>query len=69
MSRDMPTADGRPITVALVDDYDVVVMGVANMLDRYRDRVVVAELDSTMPVRRHRRHRLVRLVRPTGIRP
>ncbi|OBG74798.1 MULTISPECIES: response regulator transcription factor [unclassified Mycobacterium] len=44
----MPPA--RPITVALVDDYDVVVMGVANMLDRYRDRVVVAELDSSMPV-------------------
>ena len=40
----------RPITVALVDDYDVVVMGVANMLDEYRDRIVVAELDSTMPV-------------------
>src|SRR6202012_664253 len=39
-----------PITVALVDDYDVVVMGVANMLDRYRDRMVIAELDSTMPV-------------------
>src|SRR3984885_9430089 len=40
-----------PITVALVDDYDVVVMGVAKMLDRYRDRVVIAELDSTMPVK------------------
>lgn len=39
-----------PITVALVDDYDVVVKGVANMLDPYRDRVVIAELDSTMPV-------------------
>jgi DNA-binding NarL/FixJ family response regulator len=39
-----------PITVALVDDYDVVVKGVANMLDPYRDRIVVAELDSTMPV-------------------
>jgi len=36
--------------VALVDDYDVVVIGVANMLERYRDRVVIAELDSTMPV-------------------
>ncbi len=34
------------ITVALVDDYDVVVMGVAKMFDRYRDRVVVAELDA-----------------------
>ncbi len=39
-----------PITVALVDDYDVVVKGVANMLDAYRDRILIAELDSTMPV-------------------
>lgn len=46
----MPQPAARPITVALVDDYDVVVMGVANMLDRYRDRVVVAELDSSVPV-------------------
>jgi DNA-binding NarL/FixJ family response regulator len=46
----MPSPVSSPITVALVDDYDVVVMGVANMLDRYRDRVVIAELDSTMPV-------------------
>lgn len=47
----MPTPTSRaPITVALVDDYDVVVKGVANMLDPYRDRVVIAELDSTMPV-------------------
>ena len=46
----MSSAPRRPITVALVDDYDVVVMGVANMFDRYRDRLVVAELDSTMPV-------------------
>jgi DNA-binding NarL/FixJ family response regulator len=37
-----------PITVALVDDYDVVLMGVANMFDRYRDRVVVAEIDANM---------------------
>jgi DNA-binding NarL/FixJ family response regulator len=35
-----------PITVALVDDYDVVVMGVANILERYRDRIVIAELDT-----------------------
>jgi len=26
----------RPITVALVDDYDVVLLGIARMLDRYR---------------------------------
>jgi len=42
---------GRPITVALVDDYDVVVMGVAKILDDYRDRVVVAEIDTNEPVR------------------
>ena len=27
-----------PISVAIVDDYDVVVMGLANMFDQYRDR-------------------------------
>jgi DNA-binding NarL/FixJ family response regulator len=39
-----------PITVALVNDYDIVLMGVANMFERYRDRVVVAELDSNEAV-------------------
>jgi DNA-binding NarL/FixJ family response regulator len=39
-----------PVTVALVDDYDVVVLGVAHMLERYRDRVVIAELDSNEAV-------------------
>jgi DNA-binding NarL/FixJ family response regulator len=46
----MSQSSPAPITVALVDDYDVVVKGVANMLDPYRDRVVIAELDSTMAV-------------------
>ncbi|PRC59971.1 helix-turn-helix transcriptional regulator, partial [Mycobacterium sp. ITM-2017-0098] len=44
----MPSQSDAPITVALVDDYDVVLMGVANMFDRYRDRVVVAEIDANM---------------------
>ena len=35
-----------PITVAIVDDYDVVVMGLANMVDQYSDRVIIAELDT-----------------------
>jgi DNA-binding NarL/FixJ family response regulator len=39
-----------PLTVALVDDYDVVVMGVARMLDPYADRVVIAELDTNEPL-------------------
>jgi DNA-binding NarL/FixJ family response regulator len=46
----MPSLPRAPITVALVDDYDIVVKGVANMLEPYRDRLVVAELDSSMPV-------------------
>lgn len=36
--------------VALVNDYDVVLTGVAHMLDRYRDRVVIAEIDANRPV-------------------
>jgi DNA-binding NarL/FixJ family response regulator len=49
----MPSAatSTRPITVALVDDYDVVVMGVAKILDQYRDEVVVAELDTNQDVK------------------
>lgn len=47
----MSSASGkRPITIALVDDYDVVLIGVANMFDRYRDRIVVAEIDSNKGV-------------------
>ena len=46
----MASRANGPITVALVDDYDVVLMGVAKMFDRYRDRIVVAELDSNEPV-------------------
>ena len=36
----------RPLTVALVDDYDVVLVGLAHMFDSYRDRIVVSEIDS-----------------------
>ena len=35
-----------PIAVALVNDYDVVLEGVARMLDRYRDRVLIYEIDA-----------------------
>jgi DNA-binding NarL/FixJ family response regulator len=40
-----------PIRIAVVDDYDLVVQGVANMLDRYRDRVLIAELDMERPLK------------------
>ena len=43
-------APSSPFTVALIDDYDVVLLGVAQMLYPYRDRVVVAEIDSNRPL-------------------
>lgn len=39
-----------PITVALIDDYDVVVAGVAAMLAPYRDQVSVVEMDTNRPL-------------------
>jgi DNA-binding NarL/FixJ family response regulator len=36
----------RPVTVALVDDYDVVLIGLAHLFDDHRDRIVVAEIDA-----------------------
>jgi DNA-binding NarL/FixJ family response regulator len=41
-----------PISVVVVDDYDVVVLGVARMLEQYPDRVVVAELSTDQVVDR-----------------
>lgn len=43
----MPSSSSsRPILVALVDDYEVVLMGLAHMFDEYRDRVLVAEINA-----------------------
>ena len=44
------SATTSPILVALVNDYDVVLTGLATMLDRYRDRVLIAEIDANRPV-------------------
>ena len=43
--RDM-AQEAAPVRIALVDDYDVVVVGVANMLEPYRDRVLICEIDT-----------------------
>jgi DNA-binding NarL/FixJ family response regulator len=43
----MTAKKSPPITVALVDDYDVVLKGLAHMFDQYQDRVVVSEIDAT----------------------
>src|SRR4051794_12523743 len=40
----------RPVPVALVDDYDVVLKGLAHLLDEYRDRVMVVEIDANQNV-------------------
>jgi DNA-binding NarL/FixJ family response regulator len=39
-----------PVLIALIDDYDVVLTGLASMLDPYRDRVLVAEIDANEPL-------------------
>lgn len=46
----MPQSPDRPITLALIDDYDVVVIGVAHMFDSYQNRVEILELDATTPL-------------------
>ena len=43
-------ADAAPVTVTLVDDYDVVLTGLAHMFDDYRDRIVVSEIDANAPL-------------------
>src|SRR5687768_15466482 len=45
----MSASRAQPVRVAVVNDYEVVVRGVAGMLVPYRDRVVVVECDSAMP--------------------
>lgn len=40
----------RPLRLALVDDYEVVLIGLAHMFERYRDRIQVVELDPREPV-------------------
>ncbi len=39
-----------PLTVALINDYEVVVQGLAAMLRNYRDRVEIVELDANTSV-------------------
>jgi DNA-binding NarL/FixJ family response regulator len=41
----------NPLTVTLVDDYDVVLAGLAHMFDRYQDRVVVSEINANAPLK------------------
>jgi DNA-binding NarL/FixJ family response regulator len=45
-----PSGAIAPVTVALVDDYDVVLAGIARLLGPYQDRVRIVEIDSNRPV-------------------
>jgi DNA-binding NarL/FixJ family response regulator len=42
----------QPVRVAIVNDYELVVVGVAALLEPFRDRIQVVELDSGLPVQR-----------------
>ena len=42
----MTTVVTRPITITLVDDYDVVLVGLAHLFDDHRERVIVSEIDA-----------------------
>ena len=44
------TLPPQPVRIAIVNDYEIVVVGVAAMLAPYRDRVVVVEIDARLPV-------------------
>ncbi|MEO7125272.1 MAG: response regulator transcription factor [Nakamurella sp.] len=39
-----------PIRIALINDYDVILTGIAAMLDPYRERVCVVEIDASTPL-------------------
>jgi len=46
----MPARRERPVTIAIVNDYELVVVGLAALLAPFADRVKVVELDSKLPV-------------------
>lgn len=45
----MTPRQSSPVRIALIDDYDVVVIGLAHMFDAYADRIVIAEIDTNVP--------------------
>jgi DNA-binding NarL/FixJ family response regulator len=48
----VPTAPPNgPISVALVDDYEIVLVGLAHVFDRYSHRIMVVEIDLNTPLK------------------
>ena len=48
----MAEREQQPVRVALVNDYEIVVQGLARLLEPFRDRVALVEIDSGRPVAR-----------------
>ena len=46
----MMASSSAPVLIALIDDYDIVLTGIARMLDPYRNRILVAEIDANKPL-------------------
>lgn len=40
-----------PVRIALIDDYDVVLFGIARMLGGYRSRIEIVEIDANAPLK------------------
>ena len=53
MSGPIGQGKSRPIRVALVNDYEIVVKGLARMFDSYQDRIHLVELDAELPLDEH----------------
>ena len=47
-----PMNERRPVRLAIVNDYELVVVGVAALLEPFKDRIHIVELDSGLPVAR-----------------
>lgn len=46
----LATMPDQPLRLAIVNDYEIVVVGIAGVLADFRDRIEVVELDSGLPV-------------------
>ena len=45
----MKSPDARPVRIAIVNDYDIVVQGLARMFDPLKDRIEVVEVSTNRP--------------------
>lgn len=50
---DSARSERGPVRLALVDDYEVVLRGVAHMFEQYQDQIEIVEMDANEPVTEH----------------